>query len=252
MGGGHTGLSGVRAVVLAGGKGTRLRPFTVTFPKPLVPVGDRPILDRLLSQLAQHGIRHVTLALGHLSTLIRSYIGERGAFGSMVIDFVEEERPLGTAGSVKLVSGLDSTFLVMNGDLLTDIDFSKLVEAHRESGAALTIGRSVREQTTEFGVLEIDDDGFILGYNEKPAHTYSVSMGVYVYEPRVLDHMQRGEHLDFPDLILRLKQQGERVATYLHEGLWLDIGRPEDYARGQEIAEALDADTPEGPGSPGR
>jgi NDP-sugar pyrophosphorylase family protein len=235
-------LAEIPAVILAGGKGTRLRPFTVTFPKPLVPIGDKPILERLLGQLSESGVCRVTLAIGHLSSLIRAYIGQRDSFERLTIDFVEESKPLGTAGSVKLVPDLDGTFLVMNGDLLADVDFRKLVEAHRESGAALTISRYVRSQKTEFGVLDLDDQGFITGYTEKPEFTYSVSMGIYVYEPRVLDHIGRNEHLDFPDLVLRLKREGEKVATYLHTGLWLDIGRPEDYARAQEIAESMGQD----------
>lgn len=233
-------LRSTHAVVLAGGKGTRLRPFTVTFPKPLVPIGDEPILERLLRQLSSFGVSRVTLTLGHLSSLIRAYINEHDAFGGMSIGFVEEHSPLGTAGSVKLVPGLDKTFLVMNGDLLTDLDFRALVAAHVDSGAALTISRYVRTQRTEFGVLELDEDGFITGYSEKPEFTYSVSMGIYVYEPRVLEHIGLNEHLDFPDLVMRLRRAGERVATYLHEGLWLDIGRPDDYARAQEIVAELD------------
>jgi NDP-sugar pyrophosphorylase family protein len=235
-------LTNIPAVILAGGKGTRLRPFTVTFPKPLVPLGDRPILDRLLRQLAHSGVRKVTLSLGHLSSLIRAYISQHDGFGGeFQISFVDEKCPLGTAGSLKLVSGLDQTFLVINGDLLTDIDFGRVVETHQRSGAAVTISRYIRTEKTDFGVLELDKDGFITGYSEKPEYTYSVSMGVYVYEPRVLNYMQYNEYLDFPTLILRLLDNGEHVGSYLHTGLWLDIGRPDDYAKAQDIVTSLDS-----------
>lgn len=231
-------MGDVPAVVLAGGKGTRLRPFSVTFPKPLVPLGDKPILDRLLHQLADAGVTRVTLSLGHLSSLIRAYVSNHNEFdGKLAIDFVEEKRPLGTAGSLRLVENLDSTFLVMNGDLLTDLDFGRLIDAHRSSGAAVTISRYERREKTDFGVLEVDRDGTITGYKEKPEHTYSVSMGVYAYEPRVLTHIAANQYLDFPDLVLRLLEAGEKVASYRHDGMWLDIGRPEDYARAQKHVE---------------
>lgn len=231
-------LSEVRAVVLAGGKGTRLRPFTVTFPKPLVPLGDRPILDHLLHQLADAGISEVILSLGHLSSLIRTYVGAHEDLTSRLdISFVEESAPLGTAGSLKLVEGLEGTFLALNGDLLTDIDFGRLVAAHKGSGAAVTIGRYVRTHEIDFGVLDVDDEGFVRGYVEKPRNTYSVSMGVYVYEPRVLDHIREDEYLDFPTLVGRLLDDGESVYSYHHDGYWLDIGRPEDYAKAQAHVE---------------
>jgi NDP-sugar pyrophosphorylase family protein len=228
-------LKKVPAVILAGGKGTRLRPFTVTFPKPLVPLGDRPILDRLLCQLADAGVIDVTLSLGYLSGLIRSYIDQHNGIGDRLsIKCVEEKFPLGTAGSLRIIPGLDRTFLAMNGDLLTDVNFCRLVETHLKSGAAVTISRFVRKQKIDFGVLEIDEEGYVIGYREKPEHIYSVSMGVYVYEPHVLNYINQDEYLDFPDLIMRLLDKGEKVETYLHEGLWLDIGRPDDYGKAQE------------------
>jgi len=233
-------LKDVPAVILAGGKGTRLRPFTVTFPKPLVPLGDRPILDRLLHQLAETGISRVILSLGHLSSLIRAYVNQQDSLNERLrIETVEEENPLGTAGSLKLIPGLNSTFLVMNGDLLTDVDFKRLITRHRETGAAVTISRYIRQHQIDFGVLETDEEGFIKGYLEKPEYAYSVSMGVYAYEPRVLNYVEPNKYLDFPNLILRLLENGEIVGSYLHEGFWLDIGRPEDYEKAQELAEKL-------------
>jgi len=229
-------LSMIPAVILAGGKGVRLLPFTACFPKPLIPLGDRPILDMLLRRLSSRGVRHVTLALGHLSSLIRAYISQHVELnGKLKIDFVEEAVPTGTAGSLASVPGLNGTFLTMNGDLLTDVDFERLLAAHRHSGATLTIGTHKRVEKIDLGILETDDDGRVTAYHEKPEYGYTVSMGVYVYEPRVLDYIEPGKYLDFPDLVKTLLRAGERVGTYRHDGFWLDIGRPDDYARAQGI-----------------
>jgi NDP-sugar pyrophosphorylase family protein len=228
-----------RAVLLAGGKGTRLHPFTVTFPKPLMPIGDMPILEILLRQLHRCGVRDVTLALGHLAELIEAFIAQRirGALPDMRIASVVEQTPTGTAGSLSLIRGLDETFLVMNGDLLTDLDFRRLVEHHRTSGAELTIASHVKRVKIDLGVLELDGDGRLIDYIEKPEKQYQVSMGVYVYEPTVLDLIPRGGHLDFPDLVLLMLRQRRAVSVYPFDGMWLDIGRPEDYAQAQEMCE---------------
>ncbi len=226
----------VRAVVLAGGKGVRLQPFTACFPKPLVPLGDRPILDMLLTRLSGAGVRHATLALGHLSSLIKAYIGQHAELnGKLKIDFVEETAPTGTAGSLRSVPGLNGTFLTMNGDLLTDVDLKRLLAAHRRSGAVLTIGTYSREEKIDLGILETDDEGTVTAYIEKPKHVYTVSMGIYVYEPCVLDYIEPDKYLDFPNLVQALLHAGEKVGTYCHDGFWLDIGRPDDYARAQEL-----------------
>lgn len=229
-----------RVVILAGGKGTRLLPFTVTFPKPLVPLGDMPILELLLRQLCAQGFHDVTLTLGHLSELIRAFIEQHVAVAlpQMRITLVTEDEPTGTAGSLVLVPDLNETFLVMNGDLLTDLEFSALIAFHRKSGAELTIASHTKRVQVDLGVLELDDAGQLIGYHEKPEHEHQVSMGIYVYEPSVLSLIERGEHLDFPELVLRLLSQERRVAVYPFEGLWLDIGRPDDYARAQEICAA--------------
>jgi NDP-sugar pyrophosphorylase family protein len=226
-----------RVVILAGGKGTRLRPFTVTFPKPLVPIGDMPILELLLRQLYGYGFRDVTLTLGHLSSLIRAFIAEHVSrdLAQMKISFVEETEPTGTAGSLALVPGLKETFLVANGDLLTNLNYNDLVEYHRRSGALLTIASHINRVKIDLGVLELDGEGRLVNYIEKPEKTYHVSMGVYVYEPSVLELIAPGEYLDFPTLVLKLLEQGRKVAVYPFEGIWLDIGRPDDYARAQEL-----------------
>ena len=227
-----------RVVILAGGKGTRLRPYTASFPKPLVPVGDLPILEILLRQLADQGFDRFTIALGHLSGLIRAYIEQRKSLSeNLQIDFVDEDEPTGTAGSLANIEGLDSTFLVMNGDVLTDMDFSALVRDHEESGAALTIAAHCQQVKIDLGVLEANEGGILENYVEKPTLDYEVSMGVYAYSPRVLGHIEKGKYLDFPDLVLKLMKMGETVRLHRNDAFWLDIGRPEDYARAQELME---------------
>lgn len=226
----------MRAVILAGGKGTRLRPFTASFPKALVPLGDTPVLEVLIEHLVRHGITDVTLTLGHLATLVRAYFEQRQPVqGRVTMRYVEEAEPTGTAGSLSLVPGLDETFLVMNADLLTDIDFGDLVRYHREQGAMLTIATHTRTVRMELGVIDVGDDGQVRGYHEKPETSHQVSMGIYVYEPTVLRHIEPGKYLDFPTLVLRLLERGERVAAYRTDCLWLDIGRPDDYARAQDL-----------------
>ena len=223
-------------MLLVGGKGSRLRPFTATFPKPLMPLDDIPILELLLQQLLRCGVDHVTLALGHLGELIQAYLSQRPQLTQrLTIDYVRETEPLGTAGALALVDGLDDTFFVMNGDVLTDLDFTALLDYHRTTEAALTIAAHAKAVPIDLGVLQTDDNDVLTGYVEKPVEQFIVSMGIYVYEPRVLEHIAPHAHLDFPDLVLKLIAAGERVAAYRTDALWLDIGRPDDYAKAQEL-----------------
>jgi NDP-sugar pyrophosphorylase family protein len=227
---------GMRAVILAGGKGVRLQPFTVVFPKPLVPLGDRPIIEVLIQRLIAFGITDITLTLGHLAELIKAYFQHRPQLTAQAwLRYVDEQEPTGTAGSLASVEGLDQTFLVMNGDLFTDLDFDALVSFHRRQRAALTIAAHRRLVKIDLGVLECDDDYRVIGYNEKPELNYDVSMGIYVYEPRVLNLITPKTYLDFPDLVLKLIANGAKVCAMPCDCLWLDIGRPDDYARAQEI-----------------
>lgn len=227
-----------RAIVLAGGKGTRLAPYTATLPKPLVPLGDMPILEILLRQLARVGLRHVTLTVNHLAALLEAYFGDGAKFG-LEIDYTLEETPLGTAGPLAGVGGLDNTFVVLNGDLLTDLDYGAMIAHHRGAGANITVGLYERTHTVDFGVIETDAAGRVTGYREKPSLQYQVSMGVYVMEPTVLELIPRGRHFDLPDLVNAMLAEGRRVDTFLHQGYWLDIGRPDDYQRAQEDFPAL-------------
>lgn len=224
----------MKAVILAGGKGRRLAPFTVVFPKPLVPVGNRPVLEILLRRLAQHGVKDVLLSVDHLAELIMAFIEGSPSLRELLnVSYVRDEKPGGTAGPLANMPGLTETFLVMNGDVLTTLDLSALVAYHREQQAALTIAVHQKEVPIDLGVLELAGDR-VVGYREKPRLHYDVSMGIYVYEPRVLEYIERGAYLDFPDLVLRLLAANEKVVGYRTRDAWLDIGRPEDYARAQE------------------
>ena len=227
---------GLRAIILAGGKGTRLAPFTVNFPKPLVPLGDTPVLEVLIQRLIHYGITDITLTLGHLAELVKAYFQHRQELTQKIqLRYVVEEKPTGTAGSLSLVSGLTDTFLVMNGDLLTNLDLDALIQFHREQKALLTIATHTRHIKIDLGVLQFDESHQITAYLEKPEQSYHVSMGIYVYEPAVLEQITPGQYLDFPNLVLRLIKQGKRVCAYPTDCLWLDIGRPDDYAKAQEL-----------------
>jgi len=228
--------AGLRAIILAGGKGVRLHPFTVNFPKPLVPLGDTPVIEVLMRRLFEAQITDITITLGHLAELVKAYFSHRRRLLSQFkLRYVEEAEPTGTAGSLSLVSGLKDTFLVMNGDLLTDINFDNLVTFHKSKEAALTIATHARRTKIDLGVLTFDQNSNITSYQEKPEKVHYVSMGIYVYEPRVLRFIKRGEFLDFPALVLRLLAARERVCAFHSECLWLDIGRPDDYAAAQEL-----------------
>jgi NDP-sugar pyrophosphorylase family protein len=224
----------MRAVILAGGRGTRLRPFTTNFPKPLVPVGDVPILEILLRQLKAAGVAEVSLLTGHLAYLLESYFGDGSAL-SMKIEYRRETEPLGTAGPLRALAGqVADDFFVMNGDLLTDVDFAALMRHHRDSGAAVTVSTYRRAEQIQLGVLKLDASGDVLGYDEKPTLQLDISMGAYAMSPAVLERIPAG-YYDMPQLILDLIAADQRVASRSHPGFWLDIGRVDDYARANEM-----------------
>ena len=228
----------MKVVILAGGKGTRLAPYTVVLPKPLVPVGDRPILEIIIGQLRHYGITEIVMAVGHLAELIEAYFGDGSKFG-VQIHYSREREPLGTAGPLGLIDGLEETFLVMNGDLLTTLDYSRLVAHHNDTGALCTIAMYRREVQVTLGVMEVDSRHKLLDYIEKPTYEYNVSMGAYVFDPQVLEHIAPSEYVDFPDLIKRLLRSGAYVAGYPFDGYWLDIGRHDDYAQAMEEFEKM-------------
>ena len=229
----------MRAVILAGGRGTRLAPYTTVFPKPLVPVGELPIIEIILRQLQAQGIKRVTLAVGYLAELIKAYLVQRAdVFPSLVIDYVTEDKPTGTSGALGSIPDLadEPFFLVMNGDVLTTIDLGAMIEHHHATASDLTIASAAKSVNIDLGVLELSD-GRVVGYREKPSLPYDVSMGIYLYSPRALEWIHSGEYLDFPDLILRMIAAGQRVTAYQTDCLWLDIGRHDDYEQATETFE---------------
>ncbi|GAB3671964.1 nucleotidyltransferase family protein [Actinocorallia lasiicapitis] len=228
----------MHAVILAGGKGVRLRPYTSTLPKPLVPIGDQySILEIVLHQLAQQGFTSVTLAIGHLGHLIRSYVGDGSRWG-LKIDYQTEENPLGTMGPLLSLPGLPEDFLVMNGDILTDLCFGELLATHKAAKAPLSVATYRREVKIDFGVLT-SDDGRIREFAEKPTLDYRVSMGVYALNRSVLDRYTPGLPLGFDELVLDLLAMGTWPLDYAFDGYWLDIGRPDDYDRANAEFDAL-------------
>lgn len=230
-----------RAVILAGGMGTRLRPYTTVLPKPLMPVGDRPVLDIVVRQLHRDGFDRITIATGHLAELIEAFFKDGDAYG-IPIDYFREQEPLGTVGALALIEGLDHDFLVMNGDVLTDIDYAALLESHTGSDAVATIATKERDVQISLGVLRFNDGGDpsrLTGYDEKPKIHYEASMGVYCFSPKVLEHIEPNSRLDFPDLVLRLIDAGEVVRAWRSDGYWLDIGRHDDYERAMDEFEQM-------------
>lgn len=226
-------MKDTRVVILAGGKGTRLKPYTTVFPKPLMPIGDMPILEVVLRQLKSFGFRKITLSVNHMAELIQTFFGDGSKFG-LEISYCMEDKPLGTAGSLSLVEDLTDNFLVMNGDLLTTIDYSAMMKQHIRDSAAATVGIFPREIKIDFGVLDIDESGGLIAYTEKPKLEYIVSMGVNAFHMSVLELIPHNEYLDIPTLMMNLKSAGKSVKTFRSDCLWLDIGRPDDYEQAVE------------------
>lgn len=228
----------MRAVILAGGLGMRLRPYTTVLPKPLVPIGDRPVLEHILHRLRACGVREIDLCLGHLGSLIQVYFSQAQVLpDDLELRWHWEDEPLGTAGALRLIPDLEDTFIAMNGDILTTLDYSELVRFHERSGAVLTVGMRSRRVDIDLGVIELDGDR-ILGYREKPSLDYDVSMGVYVYDPRALEHLPPEGPCQFPELVWRLLDAGEHVAGFRSEAEWFDIGTPAEHQRAVDAFEA--------------
>jgi len=228
----------MKAVVLAGGKGTRLAPYTTILPKPLMPIGDMPILEVMLLQMKEAGFTQVVLTVGHLSELLRAFFKDGSQLG-IDITYSYEKSPLGTAGPIALVDGLNDTFMVTNGDVLTTLNLRDMIRFHKEQKAIATIAAHQRQSKIDLGVLQEDGDYRITGYIEKPVYDFMVSMGIYVFEPAALPYITRNEYLDFPDLIKKLIAAGEKVVGYKFNGYWEDLGRPDDYARASKDFENM-------------
>jgi len=224
----------MRAIILAGGKGTRLAPYTAVFPKPLMPIDGIPILEVIVKQLAHFQIEDLIFTVSPQSeALLSAYFGDGRKFG-VDICYSKEERPLGTAGPLSLISDLTETFLVMNGDILTTLDYQKLIRYHRQHKGMVTIAMSQKKVQLELGVMEFNRAHQLTRYIEKPTLSYSVSMGIYVFERKILKWIPPEKYLDFPELIQKLLKQRIRVVCYPSNDFWLDIGRHEDYEEAQK------------------
>lgn len=218
----------MHAVILAGGKGTRLAPYTRVFPKPMMPIGDKTILEILLHQMKAAGINHVTLTVGHMAGLMRAFFQD-GSQYDLDIQYAYEATPLGTAGPLANITHLKETFLVANGDVLSLLPIHELIQFHKEKGGICTIAMHERKVKIDLGVIEMDDCCRVQNYIEKPTIDYRVSMGLYVFEPRVLSYIPQGQYLDFPDLVKKLLTAGETVIGFPFAGYWQDLGHPDDY-----------------------
>jgi NDP-mannose synthase len=219
-----------RAVILVGGHGTRLRPYTITFPKPLMPIGETPILEIVLKQLVACGFQRITLAVSHQAALIRTFFGDGSKWGALV-DYSLEAEPLGTMGPLHLIPDLPDNVLVMNGDVLTDVDYAEFFDWHRRQGTVLSICATEREQPVDFGVLTANTEDELIGFQEKPTLRYLVSTGIYGVNRRALKWIPRDKAFGFDELVLRLLAARERITIQRHKGYWLDIGRPDDFER---------------------
>lgn len=219
----------IQAVILAGGLGTRLRPFTITVPKPLLPLSDRPIVEVVLEQLRSYNLRHVCISLGYMAPLFQAFFG-KGESLDMQIEYVVEKEPLGTAGALSLIENLSEHFVVMNGDTLTDLSFGDFLNDHVASNAGATIFSKRVNERIDYGVVEFDDTHGLTAYHEKPTHHYFVSTGIYALSRRVLRFSERGKKLDMPDLLKLASAKGELVRCHVEDGAyWRDIGRLDHY-----------------------
>lgn len=221
-----------RAVVLAGGQGSRLRPYTVVLPKPLMPIGDYPILEVILRQLAAHGFERVTLAVNYQAEIVRAFCGDGSRWG-VKIDYSLETMPLSTIAPLRLIGDLPENFLLMNGDVLTDLPMGKLYDEHVSQKRHFTIAASERTNVVDYGVLHARDNQLV-GFEEKPKLQYLVSMGIYIIHRSVLDHVPPGQKYGFDDLMLAMLASNQPVYVERYPGYWLDIGRVDDYMRAVE------------------
>jgi NDP-sugar pyrophosphorylase family protein len=229
----------MKAVILAGGKGTRLAPYTTVFPKPLMPVDGMPILEVIVKQLAHFHIEELIFTVSQESEpLLSAYFGKGSRYG-VNISYSREQKPLGTAGPLSLISDLPETFLVMNGDVLTTLNYQKLIQYHRRQRGMVTIAMNQKRIQLELGVMELGQGHRLTQYIEKPTLSYSVSMGVYIFEKKVLKWVPSRGYLDFPELIQKLLRKGEKVFCYPSNDFWLDIGRHEDYGEAQRIFQKM-------------
>lgn len=227
-------MSKIQAIILAGGQGSRLRPYTTVLPKPLMPLGDFPIAEIIIRQLRSFGIKNIVVSTGHLAELIEAFFGSGKRWG-VHISYVREYIPLGTAGALKLVKNLENDFLVINGDVLTDVNFGELIKYHKKQKGIATITIKERKVITDFGVIESNGSGELIDYIEKPEHKSFVSMGVYILNKKCKQYIKTNEYLGMPELMLRMKDSGKTVNCFKTKAMWLDLGRFDDFNTAQDV-----------------
>jgi NDP-sugar pyrophosphorylase family protein len=232
-----SGSDTLTAVVLAGGKGSRLMPHTAELPKPLVEIGGRPVVEYLLNRLKTGGVGRVIMAVNHMADQIEHSLGDGSRFG-LQIEYSHEPKPLSTVGPIRLIKSLPENFVVANGDILTDLDIGALYRCHIERRAELTVATYRGTEKIDFGVLELDSENTVTGFREKPDYHFIVSMGIYVFNRSVLDLVPDNKPFGFDELILTMLER-RRVLAYPYDGYWLDIGRPADYERAQGEVERI-------------
>jgi mannose-1-phosphate guanylyltransferase/phosphomannomutase len=223
----------MKAVILAGGKGTRLRPLTYSVPKPMLPYRQKPILEHIIDLLKSNGITDIILTISHLGYQIKNHFGDGSRFG-VKIEYIEEDEPLGTAGCLNPIRDkLNETFIVFGGDNLTDLNIRKFIEFHKEKEALITIGLFGFEHKVSWGIYELNDDDSVKAFKEKPTFNYKAGTMIFCIEPRIFDFIQDNKEkpgiINITDHIIpELIKKGEKVYGYLHKGEWIDIGKPED------------------------
>ena len=226
-----------RAIILAGGKGSRLRPYTIVLPKPLMPIGDFPILEVVVRQLVRDGFEHISMAVNHQASLIRAFFGD-GSKWSIKIDYYEEDEPMGTMGSLNKINDLPENFLIMNGDILTDLNYREFYDNRSKNKSLFTIGAKKRLQPIDYGVLESNQKGFLQSFIEKPKKEYLVSMGIYMANKDIKNYIPNS-FFGFDNLMLDLLSKDKPIKLYEFDGYWLDIGKPDDYIKAIEDFEVL-------------
>jgi len=223
----------MRALILAGGKGTRLLPYTAVLPKPLMPIGDTPILEIIIRQLKKYDISEIILSVGHMAGLIETFFGDGKRFG-VKITYSMETQPLGTAGPIALIPDFTSTLLVMNGDVLTSMNYRNFIEYHKENKAEMTVGMSIQSYQNPLGYVEHDENNVITNYVEKPVYQHDVSMGIYIMEPKIASYIEKGKHIDIPELVNILIAHKQKVVGYHCNDYWLDMGKHDNYNKVNE------------------
>lgn len=218
----------MKAIILAGGKGSRLKPYTTILPKPLMPIGEISILEVILRQLKYYNINNISIAVGYLYEIIQAVIKDGKQFG-MRVEYSLEDKPLGTAGPIGLINDISDNFIVLNGDTLTDLDYGAFMKYHQDNDAIATIATFERKVYIDFGIPETNEQGYMMEYIEKPSYNFAVSMGIYAFKPEIKKYIPNNKRLDIPDLLRTVVEDGQKIKCYKAKGFWLDIGRIDDY-----------------------